>query len=304
VLAAAVPAARLAYHSAELHLGVECVMAAIATVAGVIAIGHARRATDSTALLIAAAISAGAVGTWCFGVVPAALGAPGFEAKLAWGQVAATLFAAVALVLAGTLPTFAVGRTFITKLSVGAPIAAAVAATTAAALVNGRIQVTTVAGALHVHASIGLLAAQILTAALYLVAAAAFFARAQRASTPFCAQLATGLLLLAASRLAFFGFPSLYVDWVSAGDAIRLAGFAVFLGALVAEMQRESHEVAVTRERERIAGEIHGGLAQELSLLLLTLGRSGGDAERRQEVEVARRAFESSRAVIQRLSAH
>jgi signal transduction histidine kinase len=304
VLAATVPAARLAYHSAELHLGVECVTAAIATVAAIVAIGRARRMAESTPLLVAAAISAVAVGSWCFGVVPAALGAPGLEAKLAWGHVAATLFAAVALVLAAALPAFAIGRTLTARLLVGVPIAAAMAATTAAALVDGRIDVTTVAGTLHVHASIGLLAAQILTAALYLAAAAAFFARARGLSTPFCARLATALLLLAVSRLAFFGFPSLYVDWVSAGDAIRLAGFAVVLGALVAEVQRESHEAALTREREKIAGEIHGGLAQELSLLLLTLGRPGGDAERRQEVEAARRAFESSRAVIQRLTTH
>jgi two-component system nitrate/nitrite sensor histidine kinase NarX len=79
-------------------------------------------------------------------------------------------------------------------------------------------------------------------------------------------------------------------------EAVRLAAsigqqIALTLDniALVAQLQEQARSVATLQERERIAGEIHDGIAQNLSYLYLQLDRLAGDVPASQPVDVQAR---------------
>ncbi len=116
----------------------------------------------------------------------------------------------------------------------------------------------------------GLLAAQLLLLTLFALAAAGFARRARHEPNPLNTALACGCVLAAFSRLNFFLYPSIYTDVVHVGDVLRLLFFLVLLagaGAEIAGYWRVEAEAAAGRERQRLARELHDGLAQELAFI-------------------------------------
>lgn len=60
------------------------------------------------------------------------------------------------------------------------------------------------------------------------------------------------------------------VDWVTPGDALRIAAYAMLLAVAVRRYSRTAHETALAAlhdERERIAADLHDGLAQDLAFI-------------------------------------
>jgi signal transduction histidine kinase len=109
------------------------------------------------------------------------------------------------------------------------------------------------------------------------------------------------------SRLNYFLFPSLYSEWVYAGDFLRLAFYGLILAGALREIvtyQRELAEVAVHRERRRIARELHDGLAQELVFISGQARRlSGADGPVAAHIAAAAsRALDESRHAIATLA--
>jgi signal transduction histidine kinase len=142
---------------------------------------------------------------------------------------------------------------------------------------------------------------------LYAVAAFGFARRARRTADELMSWLAAAATLAAFSRLNYFLFPSIYSEWVYAGDFLRLAFYALILvGALreITVYQRELAELAVHRERRRIARELHDGIAQELGFIRSQAHRlkPGADDAATQIMNAANRALDESRHAIATLA--
>jgi signal transduction histidine kinase len=83
--------------------------------------------------------------------------------------------------------------------------------------------------------------------------------------------LAIAATLGAFSRLNFFLFPSLSSPYFYTGDVLRLGFFtALAIGGLLEmrRLRRTLASAAVLEERERIARDIHDGVAQDLAFIL------------------------------------
>jgi signal transduction histidine kinase len=119
---------------------------------------------------------------------------------------------------------------------------------------------------------------QIISMALFALAALGFLRRAQRTGEELSSWLAVAAVLGAFARLNYFLFPSLYSEWVYTGDFLRLGFFALLCAGAVREIVRAQDAealAAVLEDRRRMAREIHDGLAQELSFIATHTGRLG-----------------------------
>jgi signal transduction histidine kinase len=153
-----------------------------------------------------------------------------------------------------------------------------------------------------------LLAAQLVLLATFALAAAGFARQARRDANPLVTALACGCVLAAFARLNFFLYPSIYTDVVHVGDVLRLLFFLVLLvgaGAEIAGYWRVEADAAAVRERQRLARELHDGLAQELSFIrshTASMARGASHPGVTPLVaEAAERAMAESRRVVEAL---
>lgn len=157
------------------------------------------------------------------------------------------------------------------------------------------------AGSGAVVAALGLLGC-----ALHAAAAVGFHRRGRDLLSP---ALAAASALLAFALLNYAFVPTLYPQWVYAGDVLRLAAYGVLLLGAAAEIRRcwaDRARVAVQEERRRVARTLHDGVAQEVTLLAtqMRLWAEGRPTlEPRLLAGAAERALDESRAAIHALSA-
>lgn len=276
-LVSLVPLTSVAYRSLTLHVAIETAATLIALLAAALLIGRFFRAPTQSELVLAASLLLLGLTNLCFSVIPWVVDEqPGsFDT---WAPIAGRLLGAAGLAIApfaGTGPLEDSER--------------AAARTLAAVL--GVLLLIGVAGAvLAPHLPVGidpdlppdpsgvdlvgepaLLVAQLVSLFLYSVAAIGFARRAARTGDELMSWLAAAMTVAAFSRLNYFLFPSLNSEWVYTGDFLRLATYVLMLvGALreITAYQHDLAEVAVFRERRRIARELHDGLAQELAFII------------------------------------
>ena len=132
------------------------------------------------------------------------------------------------------------------------------------------------------HTGPGLLALQMATAAVDVAAAAGYLGRSQRPDGGLFGWLSAAAVFAAAARLNYFLYPSLYARAVSVGDVFRLCFVIVLLAGSMREIWsywQALSQVMVTRERRRIARDLHDGLAQELAYLTRNLDALTGSAD-------------------------
>jgi len=153
------------------------------------------------------------------------------------------------------------------------------------------------------------LAAQLTVMGLFGVAAVGFARRAERAGDELSRWLAIASVLGAFAWLNYFLFPSLYSPYFYAGDVLRLGFFlALFVGGSLElrRTQRLLSTAAVLDERQRIARDIHDGVAQDLAFILQQgrhlAAQSGAPTVMRHIVVAAARALDESRHVIAALA--
>jgi signal transduction histidine kinase len=119
--------------------------------------------------------------------------------------------------------------------------------------------------------------------------------------------LAGAAFLIAAGRLQYVAIPVVAADWITVREALRLAGYGLLLAAAAREyvwMRRADHHAALDAERQRIARDIHDGLAQDLAVIATQGQRlEYGLGPDHPLTVAARRALASSRGTILDLSA-
>lgn len=270
-----------------------------------------RRLSDlalATTLALSAVVNAG------LAVAPQlAPDTPGGLTLLAWGPACGRLAVAAGFAAVALLPVekaLVVRRPGVTATAIAVATAGAIAASLLAAA--ALLPVSTVpdldpsSPVVRIDGHEGLLAVLRWTsAALYLFAAAGF---SRRRDDPLGASLVVAMVLLAFGRANYALVPSLYAQWVYAGDVLRLAAYGVLLTAGVAEIRRYwggLAERAVEQDRRRLARELHDGLAQEASLVATQTRLWADDRpamEPRLIAGAAERALDESRAAIHALT--
>jgi signal transduction histidine kinase len=168
---------------------------------------------------------------------------------------------------------------------------------------NGTLQDVGIQGAIHRPVA---LAVELVAAAVLVVSALAFLRRSRRGHTR-CGLLAGAAFLLAAARLQYLALPAVATDWITPREGLRIAAYALLLASAYREFvlrRRARAHAAISLERERIARDLHDGLAQDLACIAVHGQRLGIELEPGHPLMIAARsALATSRGVIADLSA-
>lgn len=146
----------------------------------------------------------------------------------------------------------------------------------------------------------------ILTASLFLWAAAEFFRNSRLEQSHVMELLGGGALFLAAARLYYLMIGSVTPETVSLRDVLRLVGFGCILGAALRQdwvIRTRATQAATVAERRRVARDLHDGLAQDLAFIAAHGDRMSDDLGVEHPVtRAARHALAISREAISSLS--
>jgi signal transduction histidine kinase len=292
-----------AYRNVPLHVAVETAAALISIAAAQLAWGRFRVSLRRADLLLAGSLAVFAVANLCFSAIPA----------IAGGR----LLGAALLAASAAIPDQVLRQPMRdARRLLGAIVVVLGVLTLAVALLGDALPKAVPADLSPIDGSqariVGnpvVLASELLSMLLFGVAAVGYARASEVRHDGFAYWLAIAATLGAFSRLNFFLFPSLYSPYFYTGDVLRL-GFvvAVAIGGFF-EMRRLRAVLAsatVLEERERIAREIHDGVAQDLAFILQQGRRLAAEpgAPRRLDslVIAAERALDECRHAIAALA--
>jgi signal transduction histidine kinase len=143
-----------------------------------------------------------------------------------------------------------------------------------------------------------LIAANAIVALALCIAAVGYTLAARRLLDPYISALAAALALLFFGQLQAILVPSMASDYVTTGDVFRLVAYGLLVSNLVWRTAADVAERTARGERLRMSRELHDGLAQQLALLRLRLGRAtelpGASDELTHDLEVAERLVEAA----------
>jgi signal transduction histidine kinase len=148
----------------------------------------------------------------------------------------------------------------------------------------------------------------LLAVPLAALAGVAVVRRAGRGGSELQAWVAGAVLLLGLAELGAGLNPVLTQEWITTGDGLRCAAALLLLAGALRQLRSAvgpGARRAVTRERRRIALELHDGLAQELAYIAAHAPRiaaASQDPAAARIAEAAACALEESRLAISSLS--
>ena len=144
-------------------------------------------------------------------------------------------------------------------------------------------------------------------AAAMFVATGLVFARRARPGRTGDSLLAGASFLLAAGRLQELSIPVVPANWITLREVLRFLAYGLLLAASIREyaaVRRADEQARLTAQRERIARDLHDGLAQDLAVIAMHGQRlAAGLGEDHPITIAARRALAASRKTILDLSA-
>jgi signal transduction histidine kinase len=293
----------VAYESVPLHVAVETAAALISLLAAQLILGRYVRSTQLGDLLLGAALSVIAFGNLALSAVPAILDDE--QGPIAtWGALVVRTIGAALLGFAAWTPPRPIRHPLraarVTVVGGGAAVLVVILAVAAAG--DLLPSATRVDG----DAVLGLQLASTLS---FAAAAVGFARRADATGDRLIHWLAIAAALAAFSRVNYLVDPSLGTAWFFTGDVLRLLFFAALLTAGLEELrwaQRRLAEAAVLQERQRIARDLHDGVAQDLAFILQqarAMQRNMGLVPGIERVIVAgQRALDESREAVATLA--
>lgn len=150
-----------------------------------------------------------------------------------------------------------------------------------------------------------LLLGQGAAAVCFFVASVAFTAQAAEHEDALLRWLGPACALAAFARVNYVLFPSLYTDWLYAGDVLRTGFYLCLLTGASREIQQywSAHSrAAVLEDRRRLARELHDGVVQELSLIRMESHALPQEHPSRSHIMAAcDRALDEARAAVHAL---
>jgi len=308
-----VPSLRFAYRSTSGHLVLETAVTLVAGLLALLLYGRYRRSASLTELLLAYAMSLLALTALLFVTLPGLLGGEAGRAASSWAALVVRLVGAVLILLAAVVPMDRVYRSTKPVRDVLGVLAAlgvlAVVTAVLASRLPDAVEVRVQAEAsgqpvLDGHPLV--LLVQVVNLVCYAVAAVVFTRRAARDGDDMLGWFGAGVTLGAWARVSYLLFPSLYTDWLYAGDLLRLGMYLLLLFGAVREIRHywEAQAlVAVESERRRLARDLHDGVVQELGYIRSEAHRSPDAAGVARIAAAADRALDEARRGISALTA-
>lgn len=309
------PSLHFAYRSEPAHLVFETADAAIAGAVALLLYGRFRRSQSLADLLLGYAMAMLCVAAVGFVTIPVLAGADPTDTVRTWAPLAirvsgAVLFAAAALVSTGRV---AVRRP---RRDLGA-LATAVGVVLLASLLAPHSLPVAVDPTLdpehtRIRAVLDyplILAGQAAQFALYGIAAVAFTRRAVATADEFLSWIGAAAGFSAIARLNYMLFPSLFSEYVYVGDFLRTACYLTLLVGCAREIEQHWSAIATAaaiEERQRVARDLHDGLAQELTYIWSQLQQLERHPERDEVLSrvtsASARAIDEARRAIAALS--
>ena len=312
ITAVTTPVIHFAYRNPPLHVAFETAEALIASFAAFLFYGRYRQSRLSSDLGIVFVLDLLALTNIVFSVIPTVLlqGRP--DIRHGWAPAVLRLVASATLLVCARAD---VTRRVTTARSALDPFAAAsalVAVVGGLSLVFVRrlpdpldavVITQTVDMLLTGHPVFMVI--QGLNMAMAGVAAYGFAGRASEHRDELLFWVSAACVFSSFARLNFLLFPSLYTEYVYAGDFLRLGFYAMLLVGGIREIRSfwmSRAQVAVAEERRRFARDLHDGAAQELLFILaqtrrLRSGKGGPEDLAALESAADRAVFESRRAI-------
>jgi signal transduction histidine kinase len=307
---ALVPALHLAYPWEAENLALETAASVIALLACFLVFGRLRRRTGLSELMLACALAVLALSNLFLLTLPIVAGwAP--DDLTVWAAPAARSLGALLFVLAAFVPNRRLRRSGLVLAAGAGGVTTVLLLTIVGVHAFARRLPPRVVASLapessaqpDLHPHLAQLGLQLMVAALYALATVGFMRGSRRLGDEFFGWLAVAAVLAAASHVNYLLYPALNSQSLYAGDTFRFAFYAVLLIGTMREIWfywRALSKAAVIEERQRIACELHDGLAQELAYLARNLDSlSGADEDNltRLRRAVERAQLESRRAI-------
>ena len=270
---------------------------------------HGRRLRD---MLLLGTLLAVAVVETAF-AVPALTGTFGAESSTAMrvGSEAllAIAFAASAMGQSGTLRS--IGRRTGTLAGAACVVAGALTALIVTLAAGHRASDGAVTSGLSAAARHPVSLAIVLASSTMLAMSTIMLARRAARGEVEAGLLAAASTLLAAATLQYLASPVLAPSWVTPADALRAAAYALLLTVAFRRCSQTRNQIeqaaahaAVDAERERIARDLHDGLAQDLAFIATHGQRLTSELGPDHPLSIAaKRALATTRGAIVDLSA-
>ena len=309
-------AVSFAYHNPPLHVAVETAAALISLVAAQLVWGRFRQSLQLRDLLLVASLGMFAAANLLFSAVPAIVDEhPGSFAT--WAPAAGRLLGAALMALSAGVPERVLRRPArdVRRLLIGSLLGVA-GISVAAALAGDALGVAIPAdlspddtGNPRLVGNPAVLGTEAAVMLMFTLAAVGYAQLAERTGDELARWLAIAGTLGAFSRFNYVLFPSLYSPYFYTGDVLRLGFFLALAVAGALEMRRLRRVLAtaaVLGERERIAHDIHDGVAQDVAFILQhgrrLAGKPGAEAGLAALVTAAERALDECRHAIAALT--